>query len=831
MNSQDVHIIELETELIRLKQEIEKAAEQREDIESIRKAMLSLLEDLNKSAAIIKKGEKEWEITFDAIADPIFIHDKDFRIIRVNKAYAEASGMPFKEIIGKPYYTVFPKMEGPCKVCQSALGSPTPCEDSIFVPNIGRSFNIKSFPVLDEDGSFLYSVHLMEDITNQKRAEDALRASENKYRHLFDNLHDAAFLADAETGYIVDTNKRAETLLDRRREEIIGMHQSGLHPPGKADKYRRRFEEHVQKGPLADYEGEVIRRDGRIVPVAITASPITINGGRLILGLFRDITGWVEMMEKLEEEAEVTRALLDTAEAISAIFDRDVMFKRVAEGVSMVVDAERCVIFLWEREQGGFLPAHVSGIVPPELRPFLMRQRLTRDMPIVEQILKGEMVIIDDVMNSPRGPIEIAGTLAIRTMMGIPIRGTTGVLGFIDVERIGIPRPFGKKEKKFLKGVAHQVAVGLDNVRLYAEMRDQTIELTRRVETLRVMNEIDKSILSCSDTHEILETVAQMVSSLIPCERVTVGLIAQGREGFEYKAGFGTQVAKGMFIPFTDTSAAEVVRTGRVEYTHDLSTEGEPLRVERILLEEGYHSHVRLPLFVKGKAIGVLSVGSRQIAAFHPDQVATLEKLAAQIAVALENARLVTDMKELFFGIVGALSAAIDAKSPWTAGHSQRVTQYSMTIAKAMGMGEKGLKDLELAGLLHDVGKIGTYDVILEKPGRLTEEELKIMRLHPLKGAEILGSMKHMKEITPAIKHHHEFYNGEGYPEGLKGEAIPLMSRILAVADTVDAMGADRPYRTGRSREEIIAELQRCSGSQFDPKVVDAFLSINPLPL
>ena len=101
------------------------------------------------------------------------------------------------------------------------------------------------------------------------------------------------------------------------------------------------------------------------------------------------------------------------------------------------------------------------------------------------------------------------------------------------------------------------------------------------------------------------------------------------------------------------------------------------------------------------------------------------------------------------------------------------------------------------------------------------------MRLHPLKGAEILGSIKYMKEITPAIKHHHEFYNGEGYPEGLNGEAIPLMSRILAVADTVDAMGADRPYRRGRSREEIIAELQRCSGSQFDPKVVEAFLNIN----
>ncbi|MBI5039449.1 MAG: PAS domain S-box protein, partial [Nitrospirae bacterium] len=204
------------------------------------------------------------------------------------------------------------------------------------------------------------------------------------------------------------------------------MHQSELHPPAKAEEYRRRFEEHVQKGPLADYEGEVIRKDGRVVPVAITASsPMTIDGRQLILGLFRDITERKEMMERLEEEVEVNKALLDTAEAIRSIFDKDVMFKRVAEGVSTVVDAERCVIFLWERELDGFLPAHVSGVVPPELRPFLMRQRLTRDMPIVEQILRGEAVIIDDVMNSPLFPREIAETFAIRSMMGIPIMGTT----------------------------------------------------------------------------------------------------------------------------------------------------------------------------------------------------------------------------------------------------------------------------------------------------------------------------------------------------------------------------------------------------------------------
>ena len=171
-----------------------------------------------------------------------------------------------------------------------------------------------------------------------------------------------------------------------------------------------------------------------------------------------------------------------------------------------------------------------------------------------------------------------------------------------------------------------------------------------------------------------------------------------------------------------------------------------------------------------------------------------------------------------------SLSSAIDAKSPWTAGHSERVTKYALQIGKEMGLSEKELKDLELAGLLHDVGKIGTYESILDKPGKLTDEERAIMRQHPAKGAEILAPIKQWKDIIPGVKYHHEFYDGTGYPEGLKGEAIPLHARILTVADTVDAMGADRPYREGRAMDVIIAELKRCSGTQFDPKVAEAFL-------
>lgn len=186
----------------------------------------------------------------------------------------------------------------------------------------------------------------------------------------------------------------------------------------------------------------------------------------------------------------------------------------------------------------------------------------------------------------------------------------------------------------------------------------------------------------------------------------------------------------------------------------------------------------------------------------------------------------VDELDRLFRGTVKALSSAIDAKSPWTKGHSERVTDYSLKVGVEMGMSEAEIKTLELAGLLHDIGKIGTYETILDKPGRLTEEEIGIIRQHPSKGADIIGHIKQLEDIVPLVRGHHESYNGLGYPDGLQGNEIPLMARILTICDSYDAMTADRPYRKGRTKEEAVAELKRCNGTQFDLEIVNTFIKV-----
>ncbi|MBI4826024.1 MAG: HD domain-containing protein [Nitrospirae bacterium] len=184
------------------------------------------------------------------------------------------------------------------------------------------------------------------------------------------------------------------------------------------------------------------------------------------------------------------------------------------------------------------------------------------------------------------------------------------------------------------------------------------------------------------------------------------------------------------------------------------------------------------------------------------------------------------ELKGIYNDLVVAFSNVIDAKSHWTKGHSLDVSYYANAIAREMGLKEQDIEYLKTAALLHDIGKIGTYDEILDKPSQLSDAEFMMIRMHPVRGDEILRPIKGLDKIRPIIRAHHEKYNGTGYPDALKGEQIPLLARVLCVADSYDAMISDRPYRLSVGNEFAIEELKRCSGEHFDPEVVEAFLRV-----
>jgi putative nucleotidyltransferase with HDIG domain len=184
------------------------------------------------------------------------------------------------------------------------------------------------------------------------------------------------------------------------------------------------------------------------------------------------------------------------------------------------------------------------------------------------------------------------------------------------------------------------------------------------------------------------------------------------------------------------------------------------------------------------------------------------------------------ELEDFFLKLVSVMISALDAKSPWTKGHSERVSIYSEQIAIEMNIGDDEIKDIKLAGLLHDIGKIGTYDYLLEKQGKLTREEFSLVMKHPEQGTLILKDINQLEHIIPLIKYHHEKLDGSGYPDGLTDKDIPIGARILHVADSFDSMTSDRPYRKAPGVKYAMSELEKFKGTQFDSSVVESFLNV-----
>ena len=203
-----------------------------------------------------------------------------------------------------------------------------------------------------------------------------------------------------------------------------------------------------------------------------------------------------------------------------------------------------------------------------------------------------------------------------------------------------------------------------------------------------------------------------------------------------------------------------------------------------------------------------------------------LTNIARVSAVVIKNSQLNEQMQEDYIKTISALALALDARDPYTRWHSENVTKYSVEIAKAMGLNLSYVETVRRAALLHDIGKIGISDRILLKEGKLTDEEYEQIKLHPVKGERIIRSLPFLKEVASLVRHHHERYDGKGYPDGISGKKIEVGAMILAVADSFDAMTSDRPYRKALSLEEAINQLKANKGKQFSPVIVDCFLKV-----
>ncbi|HUJ79157.1 MAG TPA: HD domain-containing phosphohydrolase [Nitrospiria bacterium] len=387
---------------------------------------------------------------------------------------------------------------------------------------------------------------------------------------------------------------------------------------------------------------------------------------------------------------------------------------------------------------------------------------------------------------------------------------------FVQSSPAGVIVTFGEASEQALT-VARLLRLCLQqSIDLQQEMENLSNEISRNYEELNLHYEMAARLGTHPNAGPVYQHMVDQIRRMIRCDHIAI-LLSDEQGGLT--SVYATDRAGRQLPPFrfgpNKGISGEVLKSGTSMIV--CRTDRDPRFVAP---PYPVSAQMSVPMTTSGKVLGVINLSDKEGGAeFSTNEMKLLETIARQAAIVLDNSRLFTDLRSLFLSAVKSLASAIDAKDPYTHGHSLRVAYYSTIIADGLSLPPDQREEVYLAAVLHDVGKIAIPESILLKPGLLTESEWEKMRQHPLHSAQILGTVTQFRALSNIVRHEHERYDGSGYPDGLKAATIPLASRIIAIADAYDAMTTNRSYRQGMAPDQAITALSKAVGTQFDPKV------------
>jgi len=358
---------------------------------------------------------------------------------------------------------------------------------------------------------------------------------------------------------------------------------------------------------------------------------------------------------------------------------------------------------------------------------------------------------------------------------------------------------------------------------LEEKVRFRTLEIKKSKDQLSVLYRISRTISSTLKLDDILQTILDFSIKISGAGRGSIMLLDKKKRIFFIKIPYNKSEKNIDKITFAENenTIGWVVKNKKFLYIEDLENDKHFSKIK--IIRRQIKQLLIIPIIVEDKVTGVINLENTSLV---PDTIDLLRSFSEGAAVAINNARLYQKIQDSYFEIAKALAQAIEAKDPYTHGHSARVVEYAGLIAQKLNLQEEEKELLKYAAMLHDIGKIGVRGIVLNNPNNLNGEEYDEIKKHPLVGEGIIQPIELLQPIRPLIRHHHEWFNGKGYPDGLSGENIPLGARILTVADAYDAMKSNRPYRKALTEETATRELKRGSGTQFDSKIVELFLEI-----
>ncbi|MGB9680101.1 MAG: HD domain-containing phosphohydrolase [Thermoanaerobacteraceae bacterium] len=376
------------------------------------------------------------------------------------------------------------------------------------------------------------------------------------------------------------------------------------------------------------------------------------------------------------------------------------------------------------------------------------------------------------------------------------------------------------KRLKNEENVIGMQGVSRDITQMYTAKR----QIAEKNKEILAIGDVGRILTSGTNTKEVLGKILDKIADILHSPLCVIRMHDKNQNVFDLLMAGGElkdyPVLKRLILDNEDVNLLVGSKEIIIKDLDDLMYDDKMTPVFR---EKEAYSLIIVPIISRNETIGTLNVW---VSSGTVKNMSLMRSIASSVSVAIENSNLYEELKQWYVKTIEAIAYAVEAKDLYTKGHSIRVSQYAMLLGESMGLSSDKIEQLRIAGILHDVGKIGISDLILLKSGKLTEEEYNVIKTHPEIARKILSPIGFPKEIMDAISKHHERYDGKGYPYGIKGEEISIEAAILCLVDSFDAMTSDRAYKKGVSVDDAIDEILKNKGTQFNPEVVDAFISL-----
>lgn len=778
------------------------------------------LKKLERAYAALDESEKRFRLLYQDA--PVGFHslDREGRILKVNRLWCQALGYSPEEVIGKPFLEfVTPLSQDRFQRTFNEMSQRglTYLETEMELRHANGStilaaVNGRVVEHLEPGGPFCYCI--IQNVTEQRSLAEETRQQREEYRQILDTVPGGIYYLDPQQN-IIRVNQSAALQFNSTPDKLMGKPLKSLSPQ-YAELIEPGFDSVLESGkPILGVKQRVTQKDGRQAWISIDRLPYPGNNGKPagVLTYISDVTDQIRREQDLE-------TLIKISASLRGVNRQSEIFQAALQGILDNLQVEGASLALWTQPYEDLVIVDAAGRWK-HLKGQPIRNRYCMSYRAAEtsQADLTQQVIETDSIDG------IAYNDDIRSAGAVPLIAERNTLGALWV---GSRNPIPEEDFRLLQPIADIAAAALHR----SLVNEQTQMRLRRVNAL---HSIDMAISSSFDLHVTLNTLLGQAVSMLGMDAAAILTYNPDSLTLSYAAGLGfsgTAIQKTR-LRMGESQAGLVALKRELSFISDLHQINDASFEQFFRSGENFTAYVAAPLVGKGQVKGVLEVFHRNHFVPDPEWMDFFEMLAAQAAIAIDNAQLFeniqrtnSELRQAYDSLILGWSRGLELRDAESQGHANRLVDHTLKLAQRMDYPEEKMLDLRRGVLLHDVGKMGIPDSILLKPGPLTDEEWQVMHKHPVYAYEMLSKIGELKSAVDVPYCHHERWDGSGYPRGLKGEEIPLSARLFSVVDIWDALTNDRPYRKAWNKERVVAYLLESAGKTLDPAAVREFVAI-----